>query len=338
MPLPPASPDRGQESSIFLNLGMAQIGRALYVAVEHDTLGLAMTETTPAPTIEGRVAQLLTLLDVRAAGPDCFVGSRQPGGRGRVFGGQVIAQGLMAAGRSVDPDRLLHSLHCYFMRPGDEALEITYRIERDFDGGSFSTRRIIAEQGDRPILSMTASFHRLETGFSHQDAMPDVPLPEDLPTEAERIAREPDQRAAAFMSRFQAMRPIEMRHVEQRSMLDPQPTEPRAHCWLRLGAPIGDDMALHRAILAYTSDMMLLSTAALPHGRNWMTPGFTTASLDHAVWLHDDFRIDDWLLYATDSPWAGRARGFNRGSFFTRDGRLVASVAQEGLLRFRPPA
>lgn len=316
---------------------MARWRNAFYAALHQEYESYPMTDLLPAATIEGRVDQLLTLLDVRETAPHTFVGSRQPGGRGRVFGGQVIAQGLMAAGRSVDADRLLHSLHCYFMRAGDESLEITYRIERDFDGGSFSTRRIIAEQADRPILSMTASFHRLEDGFSHQDPMPDVPPPDALPTEAERIARESDRRVAELMMRFQAMRPIEMRHIEQRSMLNLTPQEPRAHCWLRLGAPIGDDMALHRAILAYASDMMLLSTAALPHAFNWMTPGFTTASLDHAVWLHDDFRIDDWLLYATDSPWAGRARGFNRGSFYSRDGRLVASVAQEGLLRYRAP-
>jgi acyl-CoA thioesterase-2 len=299
--------------------------------------GTAETEA-PAPTIEGRVQQLLDLLNVQPTGPLTFVGTRQPGGFGRVFGGQVIAQGLMAAMRSVEVDRLLHSLHCYFMRPGDEALPISYRIESDFDGGSFSTRRIVALQSDRPILSMTASFHRLEPGFSHQDSMPDVPPPEDLPSEAERIAQESDSRSAKIMSRFQSVRPIEMRHIEHRSMANPQASEPRAHCWLRLGAPINDDMNLHRAILAYASDMMLLSTAALPHAINWTKPGFSTASLDHAVWLHDDFRIDDWVLYATDSPWAGRARGFNRGSFYTRDGRLVASVAQEGLLRYRPPA
>ena len=296
-----------------------------------------MIADSPSPTIEGRVEQLLALLDVQQNGELSFVGSRQPGGRGRVFGGQVIAQGLMAAMRDVEPDRLLHSLHCYFMRAGDEKLEITYQVRPDFDGGSFSTRRIIALQADRPILTMTASFHRLEPGFSHQDEMPDVPPPEDLLTEAERIALETDSVSARIMSKFQAIRPIEMRPIGPRSMANPQPQAPNAQCWLRLGAPIGDDLNLHRAILAYASDMMLLSTSALPHGVNWTKPGFTTASLDHTVWLHDDFRIDDWLLYVTDSPWAGRARGFNRGSFFTRDGRLVASVAQEGLLRYRPP-
>ncbi len=296
-----------------------------------------MTVDPPATTIEGRVEQLLTLLDVRKTHDLTYVGSRQPGGRGRVFGGQVIAQGLMAAMRDVEPDRILHSLHCYFMRAGDEAQEIVYQVRCDFDGGSFSTRRIIALQSGRPILTMTASFHRLEGGFAHQDSMPDVPQPEDLLTEAERLAQETDSRSAALMSRFHLVRPIEMRPVELRSMANPQPHPPHSHCWLRLGAKIGDDLNLHRAILGYASDMMLLSTSTLPHAINWTIPGFMTASLDHALWLHDDFRIDDWLLYATDSPWAGRGRGFNRGSFFTRDGRLVASVAQEGLIRYRPP-
>ncbi|MEQ1687068.1 MAG: acyl-CoA thioesterase II [Sphingopyxis sp.] len=308
-----------------------------------------MTDEAPATTIEGRVAQLLSLLDVRASGELCFTGSRQPGGQGRVFGGQVIAQGLMAAMRTVEENRILHSLHCSFMRAGDEELEITYLVRPDFDGGSFSTRRIIAEQVGRPILTMTASFHKLEPGFAHQDAMPDVPPPEDLLNENQRIEAETDPATAALMTRFQRARPIEIRPVEDRSFLNPSPAPAFSHAWMRLGAPLsdlplaqalavnGDDANLHRAILAYASDMMLLGTSLLPHGVNWRTAGMMSASLDHAVWLHDDFRIDDWLLYATDSPWAGRGRGFNRGRFYTRDGRLVASCAQEGLIRLRTP-
>lgn len=296
-----------------------------------------MTPEAPADTLEGRVAQLLALLDVRANGELCFIGSRQPGGQGRVFGGQVIAQGLMAAMRTVEPDRILHSLHCYFMRAGDEDMEITYLVRTDFDGGSFSTRRIIAEQAGRPILTMTASFHKLEPGFSHQDEMPDVPAPEDLLSENQRIERETDPATAALMTRFARLRPIEIRPVEDRSFINPSPTPALAHSWMRLGVTIGDDANLHRAILAYASDMMLLGTSLLPHGANWRTPGMMSASLDHAVWLHDDFRIDDWLLYVCDSPWAGRGRGFNRGRFYSRDGRLVASCAQEGLIRLRAP-
>jgi acyl-CoA thioesterase II len=296
-----------------------------------------MTDEQPAEAIEGRVEQLLRLLDVRATGDLAFTGSRQPGGVGRVFGGQVIAQGLIAAMRTVDPAKILHSLHCYFMRAGDESLEIDYQVRTDFDGGSFSTRRIIALQADRPILSMTASFHKLESGFAHQSAMPNVPEPEALLSENDRIAQESDPATAALLSHFQRIRPVEVRPVERRSFAKPVPQPPISHSWLRLGSPIGDDANLHRAILAYASDMMLLGTCVLPHGVNWRTPGMMTASLDHALWIHDDFRIDDWLLYATDSTWSGRARGFNRGQFFTRDGRLVASVAQEGLIRYREP-
>lgn len=297
-----------------------------------------MAPEAPALTIEGRVAQLMTLLDLRADGELTYVGSRQPGGQGRVFGGQVIAQGLIAATRTVEIDRILHSLHCYFMRAGDENLEITYRVRTDFDGGSFSTRRVIAEQAGRPILTMTASFHRIEPGHAHQEPMPDVPGPEELLNENQRIERETDPETAALMTRFQRVRPIEIRPVEDRSFANPTPSPALSHSWMRLGAPIGDDANLHRAILAYASDMTLLSTALLPHGVNWRTPGMVSASLDHAVWLHDDFRVDDWLLYVTDSPWSGRARGFNRGRFYSRDGRLVASTAQEGLIRHRVTA
>lgn len=296
-----------------------------------------MTDEQPAETIEGRVEQLLRLLNVRETGDLAFTGSRQPGGVGRVFGGQVIAQGLMAATRTVETDRGLHSLHCYFMRAGDESQEIDYQVRTDFDGGSFSTRRIIALQSGRPILTMTASFHRPEPGFAHQAPMPNVPQPEALLSESERIEQETDPATSALLSHFQRIRPIEVRPVERRSIAHPVPQPPISHSWLKLGSAIDADPTLHRAILAYASDMMLLGTCVLPHGVSWRTPGMTTASLDHAVWIHDDFRIDDWLLYATDSTWSGHARGFNRGQFFTRDGRLVASVAQEGLIRYRAP-
>ena len=290
----------------------------------------------PAPTIEGRVQQLIDLLTLRPDGDRRYVGSRQPGGQFRVFGGQVIAQGIMAAIQEVAPERPLHSLHAYFMRPGDEAQEITYQVERDFDGGSFSNRRIIALQSEKPILNMTASFHRVEQGLSHQDAMPNVPGPENLMSEFDALSKEIGEEKAEKLFWFQRIRPIETRPVERRDILNPKPQKSFAHVWVRLGAPIGDDMNLHRAILAYASDMMLLDTCILPHGISWRNGGLTSASLDHSVWFHDDFRVDDWLLYAMDSPWSGRARGFNRGRFYTRDGRLVASVTQEGLIRYDP--
>ena len=239
----------------------------------------------------------------------------------------------MAATAAVEPDRIAHSLHAYFMRGGSEEHDITYRVERDFDGGSFSTRRVIALQQDRPILNLAASFHKLEQGVSHQDAMPDVPPPESLPAEADL------RRAAAenVPERFRRMllrpRAVEMRPVEARHWTNSTPRPALTHSWFRTVAPLPDDPVLHRAILAYVSDMTLLGTCALPHGLSWMKGELQSASLDHAIWLHDDFRCDEWLLYVTDSPWAGRSRGFNRGRIYTRDGRMVANVAQEGLIR-----
>ena len=294
-----------------------------------------MTEHV-APTPEGRVQQIVDLLDLERIEDNIWLGKRQPGGEGRVFGGQVVAQALMAAMRTVDPARVAHSLHGYFMRGGNDLEPIGYQVERDFDGGSFSTRRVVAIQNYRPIFSLTASFHKLEPGFHHQEAMPDVPPPEALLSEVERVTRECAPELAARINRFQAMRPVDTRWVNPRSFENPVATDPVAYVWNKLHAPIGDDANLHRAILSYISDMALLGTCTLPHAINWMSPGFTDASLDHAVWIHDDFRVDDWLLYAMDSPWSGRARGFNRGRFYTRDGRLVASVAQEGLMRVRP--
>lgn len=286
---------------------------------------------TPQELAEG----LVTLLDVEALDVDLYRGPRNPGGKGRVFGGQVIAQALMSAVHSVDDDRVAHSLHAYFMRPGDEDFPIIYRVERDYDGGSFSNRRVIAMQRGKPILNMTASFHRREKGLEHQVDMPDVPAPEDLPSEAELFQRYKDQvpeKVFKFMTRS---RPIEIRPVEPWSQIEPDKRDPVRNLWIRASGSIGESQLMHRAVLAFASDMALLSTCMQPHGVSWMTRQMQSASLDHAVWFHDDVRMDDWLLYSTDSPWSGGARGFNRGSLFTRDGKLVASTAQEGLIRLR---
>ena len=294
-----------------------------------------MTDHDPparAETPEALVAQLLDLLDVEEIDTDLYRGARQPGGVGRVFGGQVIAQALQAAQRSVE-DKPAHSLHAYFMRPGDEAHPIVYRVVRDFDGGSFATRRVIAMQRGKPILNMAASFQRAEDGLHHQDAMPDVPMPGDLRSEHDLRTEYADQIPEKFRGFFLRPRPIEIRPVKLRSMTRPEPMEPVWHSWFRVVAPLPDDPAIHRAMLSYASDMALLGTAMLPHGKSWLTDKMQTASLDHAVWLHEPLRADDWLLYATDSPWAGHGRGFNRGRIFTQDGRLVASTAQEGLIR-----
>jgi acyl-CoA thioesterase II len=295
-----------------------------------------MTEnTTPKHPL---VSELEELLTVRRMGDGWYLGIRKPGGFGRVFGGQVIAQALAAAQDTVGPERIAHSLHAYFMRAGNEDYEITYRVERDFDGGSFSTRRVIALQQDRPILNMAASFQKLEEGLHHQDPMPDVPQPEELKDEAELRAMFADQIPEKFRANFVRERAFESRPVNARDWLGGDKRQPaRQDIWFRLRGATLDDPAMHRAMLAYQSDSWLLGTCTLSHGVTWLTPGMMTASLDHAVWLHSDFRVDDWLLYSCNSPWTGRGRGFNRGAIYTRDGRLVATCAQEGLLRYRPP-
>ena len=288
-------------------------------------------DTSPADLAQG----LIDLLAVEEIDTDLYRGLRQPGGVGRVFGGQVIAQALQSAQRSTDAPKVAHSLHAYFMRPGDENHPIIFRVVRDFEGRSFATRRVVATQLGQPILSMTASFQTPEQGLRHQDAMPDVPGPDELRPERELRTEMIDEIPEKWRKHLLRARPIEIRPVHARSWFRPEKREPAQASWFRICAPIGDDPAMHRAVLAYASDMVLLGTCTLPHGVNWMTHNLQSASLDHALWLHEPFRADEWLLYATDSPWAGHARGFNRGRIFAADGRLVASVAQEGLIRLR---
>lgn len=291
------------------------------------------------------VADLVDLLDVEEIDVDLYRGRRSTNGVGRVFGGQVIAQALQAAQRSVgdgdglaDDAKVAHSLHGYFMRPGAEDHPIVYRVARDFEGRSFATRRVVAMQRGQPILNLAASFQRPEPGYTHQDAMPIVPGPETLTSEAVLHQTDAERMPERLRAVILRPRPIELRLVEPRHWLHPEPSAPVQHAWFRAVAPLGDDPALHRAILAYASDMLLLGTAMLPHGLTWIAPEVQTASLDHALWLHEPARVDEWLLYATDSQWAGHGRGMNRGRIFAADGRLVASVAQEGLIRRRPRA
>ena len=289
---------------------------------------------TPADLVPG----LIELLDVEQLDTDLYRGPRLPGGKGRVFGGQVIAQALQAAQRSVDAAKGAHSLHAYFMRPGDDALPIILRVVRDFEGRSFATRRVIAMQRGEPILNMAASFHLTEPGRHHATPMPDAPAPETLRSEHDlRLANVEHipERLRAF---FLRPRPIEIRPVAPRDWVRPEPRHPVQMNWFRVVAPLPDDPILHRAMLAYASDMTLLGTALLPHGVTWFTPGLRSASLDHALWFHEPFRADEWLLYIADSPWSGHARGFTRGGIYSRDGRLVASVAQEGLVRVAEPS
>ena len=293
------------------------------------------TLLNPGPTPEKLVAELTLLLDLEPRGGDRFIGRRLKDGTGRVFGGQAIAQALGAARRTVPGERDSHSLHAYFLRGGSDDHPIEFRVKRDLDGRSFSNRRVVASQNGEPILNLIASFQIPQEGVAHQYAqMPDVPPPEDLVPDSVFRQQMGEQLPEGPMRGLMLRpRPIEIRSVEPRDWLDPQPRDPVAHCWFRTVASLPDDPAVHRAVLAYASDFQLLSTALQPHGLSYPRGQVKAASLDHAIWFHGPFRADDWLLYAIDSPWSGRARGFGRGQIFTREGRLIASVAQEGMVR-----
>jgi acyl-CoA thioesterase-2 len=297
------------------------------------------------PTPEHLVEALVRLLTVERAATDVFIGLQQQDGVGRVFGGQVLAQALQAAQACVPADKVAHSLHAYFLRGGREGQPIEYRIERDFDGRSFANRRVVAAQTGEdgtlpPILNLTASFQVPEQGLEHDDApMPVVEPPEALKPDME-LRREVADRLGERMSEAQRAlmlrpRPIEMRTIDRLHWMNSEPREPRAHTWFRTAAPLPDDPALHRAVITYASDYTLLGTSALPHGLSWMRGELVGASLDHAIWFHREARADEWLLYCTDAPWSGGGRGFNRGRIFNRAGELVASVAQEGMMRKR---
>ena len=300
------------------------------------------------PTPEDLVAGFVRLLTVEQNSADSYTGPPQTDGIGRVFGGQVLAQALQAAQATVSDGKSAHSLHAYFLRGGREGALITYRIERDFDGKSFANRRVVASQAGEdgamvPILNLTASFQRPEHGLEHcYSPMPDVPRPDDLRPDMEmrkEVAEAWGDRLSENQRRLMLRpRPIEMRTIDRLHWMSTEPRQPRAHSWFRVCAPItgtDDTPALHRAIITYASDYTLLGTSALPHGLSWMRGELVGASLDHAVWFHREARADEWLLYATDAPWSGGGRGFNRGRIFNLAGELVASVAQEGMMRKR---
>jgi acyl-CoA thioesterase-2 len=280
--------------------------------------------------------QLLSILDLETLERNLFRGLSPQVGWQRVFGGQVIGQALVAANRTVE-GRMVHSLHAYFLRAGDPAVPIIYEVDRIRDGGSFSTRRVVAIQHGHAIFSMAASFHKEEGGLEHQMAMPDVPPPEDLPSEGELKARLIDRVPEPVKAYWQRERPIEIRPVDLSRYFSSEAQAPSQQVWIKATGDLGDDLALHQCVLAYASDFTLLDTALIAHGRFVFDPGLMLASLDHALWFHQRFRADDWLLYAQDSPSSGGGRAFCRGTLFTRDGRLVASTAQEGLVRERAP-
>jgi acyl-CoA thioesterase-2 len=285
------------------------------------------------------VEQLLSTLDLEKLEHNLFRGRSPQDGWKRVFGGQVVAQALVAASRTVDAqDRLPHSMHAYFLLGGDPKAPIIYEVDRIRDGGSFTTRRVVAIQHGRAIFSMSVSFHKAEEGFEHQLTMPDVPAPESLPSEADVRKSLLENLPEAMRVFWERGRPIELRPVNIHRFLSTEiGKEPRQNIWIRANGRLPDDFRLHQCVLAYASDFSLLDTALVPHGRTLFDPGLMLASLDHAVWFHRPFRADEWLLYSQDSPSAQGARAFCRGSIFSRDGNLVASVTQEGLIREKTP-
>lgn len=292
------------------------------------------TEVKKDLQMDDSAKELLDILELERLEVDLFRGIGSGGETStRIYGGQVIAQALAAAYRTVPEERLCHSLHAYFIRPGDPAMPVIYQVDRSRDGGSFTTRRVVAIQKGRQILNMAASFHVEEEGWSHQHPMPEVEGPENLPNREELrrryLGRIPEKHRADFMR----PRPIEIREVNPRDLLDPEPADDRNHLWFRMTAAAGQSPQMQHILLAYASDMHLLGSSLRPHGLTWFRKRQMTASLDHAMWFHAPIRFENWHLYTMDAPWTGGARGFNRGAVYTRDGRLVASVAQEGLLR-----
>ena len=278
------------------------------------------------------VDELLEILDLEELELNIFRGRNESDRRGRLFGGQVAAQALVAASRTVEA-RPAHSLHGYFLRPGDPSLPVLYSVDRIRDGHSFTTRRVVAIQHGKAIFNMSASFHAAEPSYEHQAPMPEAPPPEQVPTWQERVeqmgSRIPEE-ARVFAPR---PRPIDLRHVDLPTYLGGEPTRAPGLVWLRVERRLRDDERLHQALLTYASDISLLDNIIRPHGRLGTLGPLMMASLDHAVWFHRPLRVDEWLLYAQESPIAAGARGFARGQLFSREGVLVASVAQEGLMR-----
>ena len=271
---------------------------------------------------------LVHLLDLEPIEVNIFRGVQPAEERQRVFGGQVAAQALMAAGRTVVHGRV-HSLHSYFLRPGDPAIPILYEVDRIRDGRSFTTRRVVAIQDGRAIFNMQTSFHDAETGLEHQFPMPDAPDPESLPTLSERLAPFRDELGAWF----DRPHPIDQRHIGELPWLRQESDEPYQQLWIRADGKLPDDPLLHACVATYASDMSLFDTILQPHSVRWGNPHFMGASLDHCMWFHREFRADEWLLFDTDSPVATGARGLARGFLFDRSGRLVVSMVQEGLAR-----
>jgi len=277
--------------------------------------------------------ELLTLLELEALEVNLFRGLSPHEDRQRVFGGQVAAQALVAAGRTVDDDRPVHSLHAYFLRPGDPNIPIVYEVDRIRDGKSFTTRRVVAIQHGRAIFNLAASFQIAERGPDHQMPMPDVPDPDALPTWHQRVEPYLERLGPDLAQWLVRERPIDSRPVNDPRWLDPSPREPEQDVWIRSNGELPEIPLIHECVVAYASDLTLLDTAMFPHAISYREQQYMIASLDHAMWFHRPFRADDWLLYHQTSPSASRARGLAQGSIFCRDGTLAITVIQEGLIR-----
>jgi acyl-CoA thioesterase-2 len=277
---------------------------------------------------------LASILDLEAIEVNLFRGVSPNDGFPRIFGGLVIAQALLAAYKTV-PERICHSLHAYFIRPGDVNAPVLYEVERARDGGTFTTRRVAAIQHGEQIFNLACSFQTLEAGLEHQLAMPGAPAPETLPTDGEYLRSLGDQIHPKMLAFLDKPRPIDVRWVDPQNPVNPEKKSGTKEVWMRARAPLGDDVKMQQAALAYASDMAFMESALRPHGLIWTTPGLQAASLDHAMWFHHPFNFNDWTLFAQDSPSASQGRGLVRGQMFSQDGKLLASVAQECLMRVR---
>ena len=284
-----------------------------------------------------RIDELLRVLELEPLEVNLFRGQSQDIGSPQVFGGQVLGQALRAASATVAEERLVHSLHAYFLRRGDCTAPIVYNVDRSRDGKSFPSRRVVAIQHGEQIFNMAASFQAEEAGFDHQIPMPEVPRPEDLPDAIaplrELMLKMPERLPERVRRYIETPRPFEFRAVQEINYLQPRKAPPLRQVWFRAVGRLPDEQMLHRCLLAYVSDFYLLDTSTLPHGTTFLGAKLIMASIDHAMWFHRPLRVDEWLLYALDSPSASGARGFARASVFASDGRLVASTAQEGLVR-----
>lgn len=283
--------------------------------------------------MDPRIADLIRLLDLEQLEVNLFRGESRDIGAAQVFGGQVLGQALSAASKTVTAGRLVHSLHAYFLRRGDFKAPIVYEVDRSRDGHSFSSRRVTAIQHGEQIFNMAASFQIVEDGLDHQIEMPAVPSPDSLPDSTNPLKEVLDRLPERMRLVASQPRPFEFRMVQPAAHVAPRKSAPMRQVWLRAVGPVAGDETLHRCLLAYVSDFYLLDTATLPHGTAYLSNKVVMASIDHAMWFHRPLRVDEWLLYVVESPSASGARGFARANVFAQDGRLVASTAQEGLVR-----